>query len=78
VNLRAKQRASFKQATEKKTEIREEKEAGSSQYHDPRISIQGAQRSRKQFKFIEPGKGWYCGNIWSCRHSRILLKGDEV
>ncbi len=64
VNLRAKQRASFKQATERKPESKVERDATSSHYHDPRISSLGSQRSRRQFKFIEPGevqrKGCVC------------------
>lgn len=56
VNIRAKQRASFKQVSEKKTPVREEKQSLGSVYHDPRMAPVSAQRSRKQFKFNEPGK----------------------
>ncbi len=55
VNLRAKQRITFKQVSEKKNETREEKEAVVSSYHDSRIAVQGIQRNRRHFKFNEPG-----------------------
>lgn len=55
VNIRAKQRASFKQVSEKKTPVREDKQALGSVYHDSRMAQISAQRSRKQFKFNEPG-----------------------
>ena len=55
VNIRAKQRASFKQVSEKKTPVREDKQAMGSVYHDSRMTPAVAQRSRKQFKFNEPG-----------------------
>ena len=79
VNLRAKQRATFKQASEKKSEAREEKQAVGSSYHDSRMTVLTSQRSRKQFKFNEPGRdGWVCkrvrevGGVWMRRNLGLV------
>ena len=53
--MRAKQRATFKQVSDKKTPLQEEKQPVRSAYFDPRMSQPTAQRTKKQFRFNEPG-----------------------
>ena len=55
VNIRAKQRATFKQVTEKKTPVQVAKQPVGGVYHDARMTQPTSQRGRKQFKFNEPG-----------------------
>ena len=64
MNIRAKQRASFKQVSEKKTPVREDRQAVRSVFHDARMAQPVVQRGRKQFKFNEPGT-YGRSNDWS-------------
>ena len=54
VNIRAQQRAKFRQITEKKQTTKEETEEQTA-FFDPRVTLTNAQRSKRQFKFNEAG-----------------------
>ena len=54
VNIRAQQRAKFRQITEKKQSTKEESEEQTA-FFDPRVTLTSAQRSKRQFKFNEAG-----------------------
>ena len=53
VNIRAQQRAKFRQITEKKQSNEETEEETA--FFDPRVTLTSAQRSKRQFKFNEAG-----------------------
>ena len=54
-NIRAQQRASFKQITEK-PQKKEEREEATTMYFDSRVTVPSSQRGKKVFKFNDPGK----------------------
>ena len=54
MNIRAQQRAKFRQITEKKQSTKEDSEEQTA-FFDPRVTLTNAQRSKRQFKFNEAG-----------------------
>ncbi len=55
-NIRAQQRTTFRQITEKKTSVKKVERVEGTAYNDGRVKVGVAARGKKQLKFNEPGE----------------------